>query len=58
MWKARYQNRTVAAKQLTGMSDLVGMDEALLDLINEVCVWCVSKERVCVSESLSESLSE
>jgi hypothetical protein len=38
VWKATYRHRTVAAKQLTAMSDLVGLDEALLELVNEVCV--------------------
>lgn len=36
IWKATYDGRTVAAKELRAMSDLVGRDDALVELVNEV----------------------
>jgi len=36
VWRASYRGTKVAAKQLKAMSDLVGLDEALEELTNEV----------------------
>ena len=36
MWRASYRGHAVAAKQLNAMSDLVGLDDALVELVNEV----------------------
>ena len=36
VWKARYRGHIVAAKQLRAMSDLVGLDDVLVELVNEV----------------------
>lgn len=38
VWQAAYKGRRVAAKQLTALSDLTAVDEALGDLINEVAI--------------------
>eukprot|EP00750_Incisomonas_marina_P008663 INCI15576.4.p1 GENE.INCI15576.4~~INCI15576.4.p1 ORF type:complete len:926 (+),score=151.66 INCI15576.4:135-2912(+) len=36
VWRAEYQGATVAAKRLKAMSDLLGLEEALAELMNEV----------------------
>eukprot|EP00750_Incisomonas_marina_P029415 INCI7175.4.p1 GENE.INCI7175.4~~INCI7175.4.p1 ORF type:complete len:1381 (+),score=176.24 INCI7175.4:621-4145(+) len=38
VWRASYRGHAVAAKQLNAMSDLVGLDDALVELVNEVVI--------------------
>lgn len=38
VWRASFDGNPVAAKQLTAMSDLIGMQEALEELVNEVAI--------------------